>query len=72
MRKRILGQVIVFVLLLALPAIVGYALDRRLGTAPWATLVLSSFGVLMATIIATRLTLNRYDAIVPRSDREEA
>lgn len=71
MRKQILGQAIVLLPLLALPAIVGFAIDRRLGTAPWATLVLSSFGVLLATVIATRLTLNRYDAIVPRSDREE-
>lgn len=71
MRERILGQIVALVPLLAVPALIGYALDRRLGTAPWATLVLSFTGALLATVIAMRLTLNRYDAIAPRGERED-
>lgn len=71
MKERILGQILALIPLLVMPALIGYALDRRLGTAPWATLVLSFSGALLATVIATRLTLNRYDAIAPRGEREE-
>lgn len=53
------------------PSLVGVAVDRMLGTAPWALVAGTLAGVLLATYGITSTILSRYAQLAPPGSEEE-
>jgi len=68
---RIVGLLSVVMMLLAVPALFGAAVDRQLGSAPWALVTGSLLGVSVATFVIISITLRGYDNIAPRGPGED-
>jgi F0F1-type ATP synthase assembly protein I len=53
---------------LLVPTAIGFAVDQKLGSTPWALLAGALVGIAFATIGLTRIVLKRYERLAPPSD----
>lgn len=66
----LLGGSVVFLLLG--PTLVGIAVDRAAGTAPWGLVMGTLLGVGMATIVVASLVLGQFQRLAPIDPKEDS